>query len=231
MNNARYYPTTLSGKLAWMVNFSTRLTAAPATYGLTAGDATAVAAVVNPLPAAFSLASNPGTATTVTRAARDTALRAAELFVLPLAVTVSRNEDVAPNDKVNLKVNVPSTTRSIVPAPTARPVLAVRTVSGLVAKLEYQNSETPGKSGAPLGCTVELYYVIGTTAAVDPAQLTYRGKRTRSPFTIETSAGDAGKVVSVSMKFTKRNGTNGQNADGPWADIVTFIAGSAGALG
>lgn len=214
-----------------MVNFSTLLTASPATYGLTAGDAADVAALVNPLPAAFALASDPATATKVTRAARDTALRAAELFVLPMAVTVSRNSDVAPDDKIAIGVNVPSTTRTIVPAPTAKPVLAVRNVSGLVAKLDYQNSETPGKSGAPLGCTTELWFVVGTAAAVDPAQLSYRGKRTRSPFTIETTAGDAGKVVSVSMKFTKRNGTDGQNADGPWADIVTFIAGSAGAVG
>lgn len=229
MNNARYYPSTLNAKLGWMTNFNARLQVSPSPYGLTAGDAGDVLAVVGPLAAAFALAAAPTTGTPVTRAARDSALRAAELVCLPLATTVARNKSVAPDDKIDLGVTVPSTVKTIVPTPTAKPVVSVDSQSGVVATLRYTNSETPGRWAAPLGCTVELFYVVGTVAAVDPEQIKYQGKRTKSPYTIETTAADAGKVVSVTMRFTKRSGTAGEDASGPFADIVTYIAGNASA--
>lgn len=227
MNNPPYYPSKLADKLAWMENFNNLVDANPATYGLTAGDKAAVAAVVTPLPAAFTLASDPTTGTPVTRAARDTALRAAEVAVLPLAVQVSQNKDIDPNAKIALGVTVRSTVRTVVPTPTAKPVLSLRDQKSLVARIDAFNSETPGKKGCPLGCTMEVFWSVGTVAATDPAQLTYRGKRTRQPFELETTAGDAAKVVSVSARYAKRNGTAGEGAEGPFADIITYIAGSA----
>lgn len=227
MNNPAYYPSTLAGKLAWMENFNSLVDANPATYGLTVGDKADVAAVVTPLAAAFTLASDPSTGTPVTRASRDTALRAAEVVVLPLAVSVSQNADIDPNNKLALGVTVRSTTRTTVPTPTAKPILSLRLQKSLVNTVDAFNSETPGKKGCPLGCTMEVFWTVGTVAATDPAQLAYKGKRTRQPFTLETVAADAGKVVSVTARYAKRNGTAGEGAEGPFSDIITFIAGSA----
>ena len=222
MNNPPYFPSKLADQLAWFQNFSSLITTAPATYGLVAGDATAIAAVVTPLQAAYDAANDPTTRTAVTVAARNTAFATARGVCFPYATTVSADGSVNPSDKTALGVTNRSTVRTIVPTPTARPVLNHASSQALSAVVAATNSETPGKKGAPLGCTTEVFLSIGTVAATDPTQCNYIGKRTKWPTTLSFDAGDVGKIATVTARYTKRNGTAGQEAAGPYADLISF---------
>ena len=60
---APYIPAPDASLNNWASNFSTLITAAPATYGLVAGDATAIATVVATWSAAYDLITSPSTKT------------------------------------------------------------------------------------------------------------------------------------------------------------------------
>ena len=61
-----YIPSSDGPALDWMQNFSALITAAPATYGLVAADATAIAAAVSAFDTALTAAIDPATRTKVT---------------------------------------------------------------------------------------------------------------------------------------------------------------------
>ena len=223
MNNPPYFPAPLAAQLAWFINFDSLITAAPATYGLVAGDAVNIAAAVGPLQAAYDLASDPGTRTSVTIAARDAAFANARAVCFPYAVTISQDASVTNANKLAVGVTPRSTVRTTVPTPTAVPVLAHVSSASLRALVTATNSETPGRKAAPLGCTTEFYWTVGTVAATDPEQLKYQGKRTRFPTEITFDAADRGKIVTVAARYSKRNGTAGGEASGPFSDLISFI--------
>lgn len=223
MNNPPYFPSRISDQLAWLQNFAALITAAPATYGLVAGDAVAINAKVIVTQAAYDLANDPATKTTVTVAARNTAFAEAKAVCFPYAVAISLDGSVAPSDKTAVGVTNRSTVRTIVPTPTAVPVLSHDSSRALQAVVSATNSETPGKKGAPLGCTLEFFLSIGTVAATDPAQLSYIGKRTKMPTTLNFAGGDVGRICTVAARYTKRNGTAGQEAAGPFSAMISFV--------
>lgn len=222
MNNPPYFPSTLAEQLAWFNNFSALITATPATYGLVAGDAVTIAAAVTPLQAAYDLAADPATRTTVTVSAREGAWANAKSVCFPFAVTISQDVTVSAANKLAVGVTARSTVRTIVPTPTAVPVLAHVSSASLRAIVTCTNSETPGRKAAPLGCTTDFYWSVGTVAATDPEQLKYQGKRTRFPTEIEFNAGDRAKIVTIAARYSKRNGTAGEEAAGPWSDLIHF---------
>jgi hypothetical protein len=92
----------------------------------------------------------------------------------------------------------------------------------LQADITATNSETPGRKAAPLGCTTEFFLSIGTVPATDPAQCAFIGKRTKFPTTLSFSADDRGKIATVCARYSKRNGTAGQEAAGPYSALISF---------
>ena len=81
MANAPYIPAKDALFAAWLLNFSTLLTASPVTYGLTAPDAVTVAGVNGTFQAAYATATNPATRTSGAVAATDVARLDAEAIV------------------------------------------------------------------------------------------------------------------------------------------------------
>ena len=96
---AGYIPQRDSLLLPWALNFSTLITASPATYGLLAGDATAIAAVYSAYNTAYGLAINPATRTPVTVANKDTAKITMLATIRPYAQSISLNAGVSPANR------------------------------------------------------------------------------------------------------------------------------------
>ena len=84
-------PTKEADLYNWADNFSTLLTANPTTYGLVAGDATAVAAVVTPFKTAFDAASDPGTRTQALVGTKDAAKDAMLAVIRPYYRMIQAN--------------------------------------------------------------------------------------------------------------------------------------------
>lgn len=213
-----YIPPTDAAFDAWLTNFSTLLTAAPTDYGLTAPDAVAVAAERTAYHAAYVAASDPGTRTSVTVAAKDAARVSAEAVVRPFAVSISLNAGVLDADKVDIGVTVRKTVPTPVPPPITVPALALNSALPLQHQLRYFDTSTPTSKGKPAGATgIQVFRAVGTLPAVDPGQASYYDIWTKSPNISTFLAGDVGKVCTYFARWMTRGGPGGAVQYGPWS--------------
>lgn len=222
------YPPYIPNKDAdfanWLLNFSTLLTAAPATYGLTAPDAVAVAAEQTAFAAAYSAAIDPSTRTPVTVAAKDSAKASALAVVRPFAVNISLNPGVLDADKTAIGVTVRSLVPTPIPAPVDAPVLAIGAWTPGVLKGGYSVDGVVGKS-KPFGVIgVELWASVGVAHVGDPAACTFRGTVTKSPFRLSFQPADVGKAVTLFARFVTRSGPAGVAQVGPWSAPLNTYA-------
>ncbi len=215
-------PSTDSGFQAWLLNFAALATAAPATYGLTAGNALAITTESTAYTAALTLATDPGTRTSATIAAKDAAKASALDVVRPFAVAVSLNSAVADEDKVAIGVTVRKTTPTPIPAPVVAPVIALLAATPLVHQLQITPAGASNKA-KPAGCiAIEIARSVGTVAATDPDQLEIVGQYGKTPLLQAFGAGDQGKICTYAARYRTRSGPGGVSQAGPWSALVNF---------
>lgn len=208
----------------WAVNFSTLLTAAPTTYGLVAGDATAAAAVVTPWHTAYLAAINPATRTPVTIAAKDAARTAVEATLRPLAQQISRNAGVANDDKIAIGVNLISTGGTPIPPPTTVPGLTLSASIHFQQTLQYRDTSTPTSKKKPPGASaIDLRMTLGTAPATDPNAALPLTVATKSPIVVSFTSQDVGKYATYWGRWMTPSGPGGQVQFGDWSAPLTVV--------
>lgn len=221
--NPPYIPTKDALLYTWAENFSNLLTAAPATYGLTAPDAVNVSNVVTPFLAAYTTAVTPATKTSVTVAAKDQAKADMLAVVRPYATEISRNEAVTSGNKTAIGVTVASTTRTPTTAPTYGPVISLEGQIPNVATIRYGDPTTPNSKAVPYGCAgVEYVGTYGTAPATDPTAANRIGRFTKSPTKVST-LGHTGKVLTVWARYETRSGVSGEALFSPYSAPISFV--------
>jgi hypothetical protein len=134
-----YIPPTDTDFNSWIDNFSAVLTAAPATYGLLAADATVVAGVTATWDAAYTAAINPATRSPVTVQAKIDAKLAALATVRPYAQQIANNVGVTAPAKIAIGVNPRTTPPSPITAPVTNPILSIPSMTPLGHVLRYRD--------------------------------------------------------------------------------------------
>lgn len=215
---ANYIPAADADFDNWLVNFDTLLTADPTAYGETGGTAAAVAAVTATWVAAFALATDPSTRTSPTVAAKDAARYTAEQTVRPVAIRIRNNSAVTNAQRVDLGITVPKVVPTPIPAPTSAAALALTNATPLVHLLQYSDTILPDGKAKPYGVIgLEIFRSIGVVPATDPAQCTYYGTATKSPFRSTFASDDRGKICTYFGRWTTRSGPGGMSQSGPWS--------------
>lgn len=209
---------------SWITNFSTLLTASPTTYGLVAGDATAVAAVTATWSASYATATNPATRTSPAIADKDAAKAAALAIVRPYNVQISLNSGVTDMDKAAIGATVAKTIPTPVPPPTTVPTLAqINVIPGQIS-VAYRDQSTPTSKAKPPGVIgMNLFVAIGVVAATDPSQAKFFATYTKSPLVMPTQSGDRGKHATLFAQWTTRSGAGGVAYVGPFSDPLDII--------
>ncbi len=208
----------------WLLNFTTKLTAAPTTYGLIAGDATACAAQYTAWHAAYLATTIPATRTPVTIATKDTAKITALLVIRPYAQRIAVNPAVTNGDKVAIGVNPRGTVPTPVPAPTSFPVLGLISITPGQAQIKYHDSALGTGKNKPVGAIgMELWLGTGTTPITPPTGLSYQNTFTKSPLFVDTT-GHAGATVQLFARWITRSGPAGVAQPGPWSTSLGFTA-------
>lgn len=216
-----YIPQPDAAFAAWLANFSAKLTFAPAAFNKSAGDAAAVATQNTSFAAALIAAVAPATRTSATVAAKDAARALAEAIVRPIATDISRSLIVTPANKATIGVTIPDPSRSPVAAPTTAPVLSIRAMIAGQITLDYRDATDPTARAKPAGVVaMQLFASFGTAGATDPSQLAFLAQVTKTP-TIVSSAGNAGKIVSLAGRWVTRSGAGGVAQTGPWSAMLT----------
>jgi hypothetical protein len=220
---ATYLPASDAGFDSWLTNFSTLLTAAPATYGLTAPNAVTVAAERTAYHAAYLAATDPGTRTSVTIAAKDSARASAEAVVRPFATNISQNAGVLDSDKTDIGVTVRKTVPTPVPPPITSPALVLVAATPLAHQLRFYDTSTPTTKSKPPGAVqIQINRVVGTLPAVDPGQTAFYDMWTKSPNRSLFEVGDVGKVCTYFARWVTRGGPGGASQYGPWSAALSL---------
>jgi len=196
----------------WLNNFSTLIAAAPATYGLSSGDGTALTTAFANWHAAFLAAVNPTTRTKGNVATKNQQRAIVLALVRGYAATIRINLAVSDALKIGLGLHVRDTVPSPVPAPATYPVLAISGMGRGLQDLRAADQNSLSKRARPMGTTgLLLFRAIGETPATEPAQAAFLGFVTRAAFQATFDAADHGKVATYFARWT-----NSKGEVGPW---------------
>lgn len=233
MSAAPYIPARDSTLDSWADNFSTLVTASPATYGLTAPDAVAIANAFATWHAAYLLGGstgsppvpiNPSTFTTVTVAAKNSAKFAMIVILRTYASQIRINPGVTNADKIALGLNLPNNTPSPIPVPLTFPLLSIVSAGPGTQIIRFADSATPASRAKPFGAVgMQLFRGVGVAAITDVNLTDFYAQLTSQPFQASFLIGDAGKVATYFARWITRGRTVGEAAAqlGPWSAPVS----------
>jgi len=224
MQYPSYIPQPDSTFATWLDNFSVKLTADPAIYGLTAGDAAAVDGPNDAFQAAYADAIDPATRTSAKIAAKDAARVNAEAIVRPYAVRVIQNPNVTNEARVALGVTVPTAVPTPIPPPNTAPSLILINAVPLLHNMAYRDATDPLVRAKPFGVvSMCLYAQLGVTAGIDPDAAEYKGDFNKTPFQVPWLAADRGKHATYWARWRTRSGPGGVPQMGPWSTALDTI--------
>jgi hypothetical protein len=218
-----YIPAKNAAFVAWVANFSALITASPATYGLVAGDATAIAAQNTALAADYALITSPATKTAQTVSAFNTQKINALAICRPYAQAISLNAGVSSSSKIAVGVNPRTSTPVPITAPTTNPILTAQSASTAGIICRYRDSvASPSVKSKPYGAIGTLIFAkASATAITDPTLLNYEGTQTKSPFTLSMPA-TAGMTIYIAARWVTKKGLVG-----PWSPIISYVSAQA----
>jgi hypothetical protein len=208
-----YIPAKDSEANSWATNFQHVLSAAPTDYGTTSGDVTSFATLRVSFTNALEAATDPGTRTSVTVAAKDVARNAMVFAARALANTAQ----ATPGITAELLNEAGLTIRQVVPtpisAPTTKPLVAVVETLPLAVKLQIRDVTTPASRAKPFGAVeAEIWGKIDSApASIDDCS--YLGSYTKPFKTLEFAGADAGKKVYLIARWKTRTGLVGPSSD------------------
>ena len=220
-----YIPARETDLVTWADNFAALITAAPATYGLTSGDASTIQTAVDTWDSAYAIANSPTTRTPTTIAAKNTAKNAMLPIIRSYASQIRLNPGVADADKIALGLNLPNNTPSPVPTPVTAPVVTISANEPLRITLRSRDTGSPATSRARAANTIgmELWVAVGDTAAVDPETASFIGMAVKVPFHVDFDVSQVGSIATFFGRWAVRSGSPGENIArrGPWSSAIS----------
>lgn len=220
-----YLPNRDAALANWAANFSSLITAAPASYGLTATDAVNISTVQSAFAAAYTLVTSGTTKTAATVSAKNVAKTNMLAVVRPYAQAISLNVGVSSANKIALGLNPRTSTPSPISAPASNPVLSFQSASNLAAVIRYRDSASaPSVKGKPYGVKIcGVRYAVSASPITDPTQLTQVVNATKSPFVVQFSPADAGKQAYMAAQWLTATGKAS-----PWSPVISVTVVAAG---
>ena len=213
-------PTSDGALLPWSLNFSTRITATPTVFDLTAAEATAYAALHADYTARVATAENPGTRTKATIAEKTTSKLALLAKARQFCKIIKANPDLTDAQRALLGLPPRDATPTPVPAPLTRPLLAVDPFGNV----RIVDETTPNRRGKPQGVmgAVIITAILPTTAPAPttPQEGHYSGLATRDKFAIPLPSDSNGKALWAMAQWVNPRGEPGPVS----APVRTLIA-------
>lgn len=209
--SSSFLPSTDAALLAWSLNFSTKITASPTDYGLTADQATAYTAVHADYAAALA-ACEPGvrskSAVQAKNAARDTLKIQARL----LSNLVQGTATVTNAQKIDLGLTVRAQPTPI-PPPANPPTLDIVAVAGRSVRIRLHDLDNAGKRGKPAGVKgAAVFSFVGAEPPADPGQWKFEGNITRTivdvAFPLATAPGTLVWLMAAWFNERAQSGPN-----------------------
>jgi hypothetical protein len=208
--NNDYIPTADADLLAWSANFSSKLTAAPTSYGQVAGDATAYATLHTAFATALTASSNPSTRTQSTVATKSTARASLVQSARALVGRIQSYPALTDTQRADLGITVYDGSQSPLPAPATLPIVSVATIAPGSHGLRIVDELTPSSRSKPFGTAgCEIYVKRGTTPPASINDCAFVGLQTRNQATVNHSSADNGKTAYYLGRWINKKGQPG----------------------
>jgi hypothetical protein len=214
------FPTTDGGLRTFAQNMSTKVSAAPTTYGLTTTDATALATATSDFTTALN-GCDPAIRTKSAVVLKNTKKEALKNLIRQLALKVQGTPTVTDAQKAEIGLSIPSQ-RTPVPPPAFAPAVDVVAVNGRTIELRIHDSQESRRGKPPFCSGAIVFSFVGAEAPADPAAWKGEGITTRTGFQIQFPATvPAGSQVWITAQWYNDKAQTGPAS----APITTFLQG------
>lgn len=178
MPTVQAVPTKDEILLSWSLNFKTLLSATPANYFMSAGQATTYSTAHAAFAAALTTAITPATRTKGSIAAKDTAKDALLILARGYSKMIGANPQISDQLKIDIGVNVRARPQPI-PAPTATPVVEFVSVVGNTVRVKLKDNEG-SKRGKPVGVAgASIFSAVSSVAPTEPSAFRFEGNTSK----------------------------------------------------
>ena len=150
MRRPYFLPARESELVSWSNNFSAKISASPAIYGLTAGQAAAYAALHASFAAAFAACNSHATNSQSATVAKNTAKKALLASARQLSQIVHTFPGTTNYQRSALRLSLRLTAAPI-PAPVAAPGLTIVASMGHLVRIRLYDFASPTRRGKPPG--------------------------------------------------------------------------------
>ena len=204
--------------LSFGSNFSTRITATPSLFHLLPADATqysSLLALYNTAYQAMKTARDAGNRSKPLATAKKQARVNFLKFARDLYSTVQADTGVADTDKQSLGILVKKTTTTPIPAPSSKPKLTIKSVSGWTVAILLQDSAVDSRRGRPPGTAgASVFSYAGAEAPADVSQWKFEGNTGKNLVNVAfPTTLPAGQKVFVTAFWFNNSKLNGPACD------------------
>jgi hypothetical protein len=217
------FPATDNGLLAWSLNFSTRISAAPVPLGLTAAQATSYATLHTNFSTAMANI-DPGEKSRSLVAAKNAARLALKTSARLLASIIQGQASVTDQQKIDLGLTVRNAPTPI-PPPNKAPGITIVATTGNTVRIRLFDPTDAAVRGKPAGVDgASIFSFTGPSAPTTESAWNFEGvtSKTRLDITFPDTIAPGSQVWFTAFWF------NGRKQDGPAATPVsTNIPGGA----
>jgi hypothetical protein len=212
-------PTQDDVLLSWSDNFSTRISATPLAFGLSASLASAYAGYQTAYASAKAAASVPGTRSQSLVSAKNASKKILLENSRFLYQIVQNTPTVTNSQRNDLGIHVRKEEPTPGPIPDAAPALIIKSVGGWTAKIQLRDANDSARRGKPIGVSgAAIFSFVGAEAPSDIGSWKFEGNtgKTRQTVQFDNTLAAGTKVWLTAMWF------NGAKDAGPACAPVTF---------
>jgi hypothetical protein len=204
---ADFFPSREADIVTWSLNFKTKITATPTTYGLTAAQATAYGTLHDSFVTAYNAAANEASNSSAAIVTKNTAKAALTANARLLAGIVQRYPATTNTQRAELGLTVKDLGPSPIPPPASAPDIDIISLSGNTVRIRLHDPANPTKRGKPAGVDgAAIFSFVGATPPDEEGGWNFEGNITRPAVDVVFPPGTAAgaKVWFTAFWFNER---------------------------
>ncbi|MGI8783283.1 MAG: hypothetical protein ACR2L2_06490 [Acidobacteriota bacterium] len=222
-----FIPQREADALSWYQSFVAAILLRPDFYLLPPERVAEAVRAVEAFAAAYAVAANLGSRTTLDVAAKRAAHKTADRWCRGLAAMLRANLGVSDAELLELGMRVRTPERKSPQALHTFPLVNIRYAVFGAHEMSYADSASPySRAKAPEAAHLQLFMHVGDWECANADETRFKCVVTRSPFRVEHAEKDDGKIATYFGRWA-----SGPGEVGPWSlpasMRITFAGGMA----
>jgi hypothetical protein len=212
-----YIPASDADFDAWQQNLVNYVVANAAALGVPPAEVTSIQGFNGSWGTKYPAANTASAAANAATQEKNDCRSDYEDFLRPFVSRMQSNPSITDAQRQAMAIRVRLTSRTAVGAPTSRPVATIDTSQRLRHTINFVDELTPTSRAKPDGVQgCEIWMKVGDPAPAGPNDVHYLALDTRTPYTVEFEAGDAGKTAYYMLRWLSTRAE-----PGPWSATVS----------